>query len=119
MIYKLIAFIPSSVFLMKTSYFVVTCCTFCCISFIIDAETSLAEAVVLAQHERETEEELTEEKRDEEKRSRKSSTSSAASSHASSTSSKASSTKGYPVKEELDDDEGRPKANPTHNTNNM
>ena len=42
-----------------------------------------------------------EEKQDEEKRSRKSSTHSA-----SSTSSKASSTK-YPVKDELDDDEGR------------
>lgn len=78
----------------------------------IDAETSLAEAVVLAQHERSEE---TDEKRDEEKRSRTSS----ASSHASSTSSKASSTKGYPVKEELeDDDEGRPKTT-THNTNNM
>jgi len=84
-----------------------------------DAETSLAEAVVLAQHEREVAEELAEEKHDEEKRSRKSSTSSAASSHASSTSSKASSTKGYPVKEELDDDEGRPKTNATHSTNNM
>ena len=86
---------------------------------ILDAETSLAEAVVLAQHEREVTEELAEEKHDEEKRSRKSSTSSAASSHASSTSSKASSTKGYPVKEELDDDEGRPKTNATHSTNNM
>merc|ERR1712226_1097316 len=56
----------------------------------LHAETSLAEAVVLAQHER-----------SEEKRSRTSS----ASSHASSTSSKASSTKGYPVKEELEDDD--------------
>merc|ERR1711997_1241135 len=64
------------------------------------ADTSLAEAAVLAQHEQQ----FTEEKRDEEKRSRKSSTSSAAS-HASSTSSKASSTKGYPLKEDADDGE--------------
>ena len=69
---------------------------------ITDADTSLAEAAVLAQHEQQ----FTEEKRDEEKRSRKSSTSSAAS-HASSTSSKASSTKGYPLKEDADDGEGR------------
>ena len=69
---------------------------------ITDADTSLAEAAVLAQHEQQ----YTEEKRDEEKRSRKSSTSSAAS-HASSTSSKASSTKGYPLKEDVDDGEGR------------
>jgi hypothetical protein len=64
------------------------------------ADTSLAEAAVLAQHEQQ----YTEEKRDEEKRSRKSSTSSVAS-HASSTSSKASSTKGYPLKEDVDDGE--------------
>jgi len=78
------------------------------------AETSLAEAAVLAQHEQQYTEE-TEEKHDEEKLGRKLSTSSA-SSHASSTSSKASSTKGYPVKDEIDDDEGRPQQ---HNTNNI
>ena len=79
---------------------------------ITDADTSLAEAAVLAQHEQQ----YTEEKRDEEKRSRKSSTSSAAS-HASSTSSKASSTKGYPLKEDGDDGEGRQQQH-TY-TNNM
>ena len=79
---------------------------------ITDADTSLAEAAVLAQHEQQ----YTEEKRDEEKRSRKSSTSSAAS-HASSTSSKASSTKGYPLKEDADDGEGRQQQH-TY-TNNM
>ena len=73
-------------------------------ALILDAETSLAEAAVLAQHEQQYTED---EKHDVEKRDRKSSTSSA-SSHASSTSSKASSTKGYPVKDEIDDDEGRP-----------
>ena len=73
-----------------------------CLFEITDADTSLAEAAVLAQHEQQ----YTEERRDEEKRSRQSSTSSAAS-HASSTSSKASSTKGYPPKEDVDDGEGR------------
>ena len=83
-------------------------------ALILDAETSLAEAAVLAQHEQQYTEEV-EEKHDEEKRDRKISTSSA-SSHASSTSSKASSTKGYPVKDEIDDDEGRP---PQQSTNNI
>ena len=84
--------------------------------FFLDAETSLAEAAVLAQHEQQYTEE-TEEKHDEEKRSRQSSTSSAIS-HASSTSSKNSSTKGYPAEKEelLGDDEGRPQP---HNTNHL
>ena len=78
--------------------------------FISDAETSLAEAAVLAQHEQLEEVAVVkqdDEKHDVEKHRRRSSS---AASQASSTSSKASSTKGYPVKDdvdEIDDDKGR------------